>query len=66
MAINQFQRGDQVKARVTIGDIAPGTRGTVVRVVLGVANWYEVQFNGVHRRRLVRDDWLEPVAEEQS
>jgi hypothetical protein len=60
MAANRFQLGDHVKARVTIGDIAPGTPGTVVRVLLGVSNWYQVQFNGMHRRRYVCDDWLEP------
>jgi NAD(P)-dependent dehydrogenase (short-subunit alcohol dehydrogenase family) len=60
MAVNRFQLGDHVTARVTIGDIAPGTPGTVVHVLLGVSNWYQVQFNGVHGQRYVRGDWLEP------
>ena len=65
MLVIQFQRGDKVKARVTIGDIAPGTLGTVVHV-LSATSWYEVQFNGVHRKRFARADWLEPAAGQQS
>jgi hypothetical protein len=31
MAVNQFQRGDQAQARVTIGDITPDTHDTLAR-----------------------------------
>ena len=65
MQVYQFQRGDKVRARVTIGDIAPGTHGMVVHV-LSATDWYEVEFNGVHRKRFARADWLEPVSEQLS